>query len=119
MASVVSIGSATSSQVLQRLRDGLTAQSDRKDQPSSTQAATSKQATITTETPQEEAMETYAETLMEALSGNQQAMKKLAAEEEKAATERAPTASARQGTGTNGEIATTTQATENGINTVA
>ena len=116
MAGVLSVGSATSSTVLQNLRDGLTKQSSPKEQAPSTQTAST---TAAAGTPQEEAMETYAETLREALSGDQQAMRKLAADQEKAATARAQTTSAKQGVGANGEAAATTQGTENEINTTA
>ena len=54
-------------------------------QPPSAKAATPKQATSTTSTALEEAMETYADTLKEARAGDQQAIKKLAADEKAAA----------------------------------
>jgi hypothetical protein len=76
------------------------------------QAAAPKQATSTTSTPQEEAMETYADTLKEALAGDQQAVKKLAADEE-ARAERTG-ASTSKDTGAN-EAAAATQGNESGI----
>lgn len=58
-------------------------------QPPSAQAATAKQATSTTSTALEEAMETHADTLKEARAGDRQAKAKLAAEEKAAAATKA------------------------------
>jgi hypothetical protein len=91
--------------------------------PPSAQAAPPKQATSTasttsttntTETALEEAMESYAETLKEAQAGNQQAIKKLAAEKQ-AAAEKAQGTSARNEAEATGEAAGTTQGKERGI----
>ena len=70
-------------------------------QPPSGQAATSKQATSSQSTAQEEAAETYADTLKEALAGDQQAIAKLAAEQQAA---------------DNGAAADTTQGNASGVN---
>jgi hypothetical protein len=80
------------------------AQPTESNQPPSAQIAAPKQATSVTSTPQEEAMETYAETIKEALAGDQQAIRKLAAQ---------------QKPGANGEASTTTPSKGNRINVTA
>lgn len=83
------------------------------------QAAAPKQAANTPSTPQEEAIETYADTLKEARAGDRQAIKKLAADDAKAAAARGQAASGKKEAETNGEAPTTAPGKENGINVTA